>query len=147
MAGTSVQIHGWKAVAILLAFAGFFLYRFYAMQTTLDTGAVEALKPWIAGRAIQTALQETGDRPFEQLTQEEKMSLSSKLLASRRVEIESISAHGLGENAVVRVSVLVDGKPMPDGRTVRYYRMRYSPLTGWTFKQEVTAFSYWLEIF
>ncbi len=141
-----IQLKGWKAIVILLAFAGAWGYLHVRKQATLETEAVEAVKPWIVAACMRDALGNVKDRPLDQLTQEEIQTLNRKIKAASRVEIQSIKSRGLGEKVVVRAEVLVDGKPPRDGKTVRYYSMRYSTLLGWTYQQEVDAISYWLAL-
>ena len=138
-----VKIRGWAALAVLLGFGGFWLFFQWRMRTTLDSEAVAALKPLIAGRLMDQAFREYSGRSPEQLSPEEQEALGKRLQAARRVEIKSIKAHGLGEHIVVRVEVRVDGKPPADGKTVRYYVMYYSTVLGWTFLQEVGPLAYW----
>ena len=143
---TTFQRHGGKAVLTLLLFAGYWGFRQWSINSSLDTGAVQAIKPWIIGHLENAALRESQNKPFDQLSQQERAALSQKLIAANRVEIKSIQAHGLGDRTVVRVEVLVDGKPPPDSKTIHYYKMNYSTLLGWSYRQEVDAVSYWLAL-
>lgn len=142
-----IIVRGWKTLAILLALAGVWGYRQWSMRTSIDQAALEKLKPWIVAEFASKALSETaGGRPYEQLTTEERRALGEKVLAAGRAEVRVTGLHGLGTEAVVRVEVLIDGQPPPDGRTTRYYRLDHSLLLGWTFRQEVPRLSYWLEL-
>ncbi len=141
------RLRGWGALAVLLAFASVWGYRQWSMRTTIDGAALDKIKPWIVAEFASKALSETAGRPFEQLTTEERRSLSEKVLAAGRAEVKVTGLHGLGDEAVVRVEVSIDGQPPPDGRTTRYYRLNHSLLLGWTFRQEVPRLSYWLELF
>jgi len=141
-----LSVRGWKAAAVLAVLAAACGLHQWRLRATLATEAVEALKPWIAGRFMEAALHEVEGRPLAQLSPAERNALARRLLAARRIEVRSIQARGLGEDVVVRVEVFVDGRPPPDGQTVRYYRMSYSTLLGWTFRQEVGPLSYWLAL-
>lgn len=143
----TVRVHGWKAIAVLLVAAALGVFYQVRMRSTLSTEAVEKLRPFIVARVAGDALREMGGRSFEEMSPGERDALAARLPAADRVEIRSISAHGTGERVVVRAEVLVDGKPPPDGKTLRYYSMHYSTLMGWSFDQEVGALSYWLELF
>ncbi len=48
---------------------------------------------------------------------------------------------------MVRAEILVDGGTPPDGRSVRYFRMRHSMVTGWRMRYEAHAVSYYLKFF
>lgn len=133
-----VQVRGWKAVAILLAFAGFALYTRGNAMRSLDTAAVDAIRPWIVARYSSDAMQTSGGRTIEQMSPAEQKAYADRIVRASRVEIKSIQARGMGDNIICRVEVLVDGKPPPDGKSVRYIRMKYSNLTGWTYKNETS---------
>jgi hypothetical protein len=60
------------------------------------------------------------------------------------VEIVSISARGRGEKIIARAEIRVGGEEPPDGRPVRYFRMRHSMATGWTVRSETQSWSYYL---
>ena len=143
---TTFHVRGWKAVVILVAAGALWGYRQWSSRKTLDTEALEAIRPWIVAQYMSAALRETKNISLESLSQQEKEAYADKLLASGKVEIQSIKAHGLVDNTVVRVEFLVDGRPPPDGKSVRYYRMKYSMLLGWTYDREVDAVSYWLAL-
>ena len=142
----TVQVHGWKAVVILVMFGTVWGYRQWSSRKELDTEAINAIRPWIVAQYMSAALHETKNIPLETLSPQEREAMSEKLLASGKVEIKSIEAHGFTDNTIVRVEVLVDGQPPPDGKSVRYYRMKYSMLLGWTYDREVDAVSYWLAL-
>ena len=65
---------------------------------------------------------------------------ANEILAATRVTIPTIKAKGSRREPVVRIEILVDGKPPADGQGVRYYTMRFSSITGWTMGHKVTAF-------
>jgi len=142
-----IKVHGWAGIVILSAFAVLYVLWQCAMRATVDTEAVEALKPWIAGQFMNSALREAGGRPLKELSPQERKALGRKMMAAKKVEIRSIQARSAGENdIVVRVEALIDGMPPPDGKTIHYYRMHYSVLTGWSFDQEVGPLLYWLAL-
>lgn len=143
---TTIKLRGWKAVAVLLAFAGFVLFNRYASRRTLDSDAVEAIKPWIVSAYCRPALAKLEARPLDQLTPAERQALSDNLLRAQKVEIKSIAARGSGDSIICKVEVLVDGRVPPDGRTVRFYRMSYSHLLGWIYKQESNALMWHLTL-
>ena len=52
-----------------------------------------------------------------------------------------------GDDVIVKVEIQVDGGPPPDGGAVRYYRMRYRGLSGWTVARRTSVWSYRLKMF
>jgi len=54
-------------------------------------------------------------------------------LEAPKIEITDVGIRGglSKRGAIVRVEFTLDGKPPVGGDGVRYYRMRYSSLTGW----------------
>ena len=74
------------------------------------------------------------------------------ILAAQNVTFPSVSARGMwnasdGGEAIVKVEIEVDGGPPPDGEPVRYYRMRYRPLSGWSVGGKTSAWVYRLKLF
>jgi len=123
-----------------------FVFTQVKMRSTIGTEAIDALRPWIVARFMREALADLEGKSYAELTQEEVETLGDNLQAASRVDIRSIQAKGHGENVVVRVEVWVDGKPPRDGKTIRYYAMNYSAVSGWTFSSEVGPLSYWVEL-
>lgn len=142
----TLKVTGWKAAALLVAVLGLWLFARARAYRTLDTEAVDAIRPCLAAAYMWNALGEA-DRPFERMTAAEQKDFSDKVLAAGRVRIASIRARGSGDHIVCRVEVSGDGQPPPDGRTVRYYAMRYSALTGWTYEDETSPLLYYLTLF
>ena len=70
-----------------------------------------------------------------------------RALALDNIQFPEINGRGTPGDMVVRVRVLVDGSPPPDGRSVRYFRMEYSQLTKWRYVRETTGFAYYLNFF
>ncbi len=138
-----IKLTGWKAVAAL----GVFLVVAIAHQTfidrQLDEAALEKIRPFIQGEIITSAL---GGRDPSDLNKAELKKVGTAAMASNKVEFNNVTARGFGSDRILRVEITVDGKPPPDGRSVRYYRMEYSYLLGWVYHQEVTAFAYWTKL-
>jgi hypothetical protein len=57
-----------------------------------------------------------------------------------------MKARGTPDDLVVRVKIRVDGGRPPDGREVRYFRMRHSTITGWRMERETGALAYYLNL-
>ena len=44
MTNPEIKVKGWKAIPVVLAIVG---YKYYAMRSTLDTEATQAIKFWL----------------------------------------------------------------------------------------------------
>lgn len=139
----AITIKGKPAWIVILVILLLFGLRFWRMQATLGTEAVESLRPWLVAHYCGFSLHDGRYKPLEELTGEEYEELNERVMAALRVDIRSIKVRGFGGSVVVRAEILVDGKIPPDGKTVRYYRMNYSHLSGWIYEQEVGPWSYW----
>jgi hypothetical protein len=140
------RVTGWKAVIVLIAVAAFLGYRYNALRTTLATEAADELRFWLAAEYMAQGLPtleealERGDEAAAELQARE-------IVARDRIEFPQLSARGDPEDVVVRAEILVDGGTPPDGRSVRYFRMRHSMVTGWRMRYEAHAVSYYLKFF
>ncbi|UCF41770.1 MAG: hypothetical protein JSW43_05445 [Gemmatimonadota bacterium] len=146
MTAIKIRVTGWKALLMLLIAAGFVGYRYYAMQTTLETGAADELRFWLAAEYIAQglpALEEAVELGDPTAAEE----LARDIVARDRIEFTEMSARGAPEDLAVRVRIRVDGRVPPVGREVRYFRMRYSTVTGWRMRWETTKLGYYLELF
>ena len=77
------------------------------------------------------------------LSREELQQLADASQAGQRITINSIRVRGTVLEAVAEVNYLVDGKPPPDGRPVRYLLLRQSGLGDWRVDRGTTVKSYY----
>ena len=146
MTDIKLQLTGWKAlavIAVVLAFAG---YRYIAVRTTLEAGGADELRMWILADYVRQGLPglqqaiESGDM---QAAEEQ----AEQLVANERIRFTEMSARGSPDDLVVPVKIRVDSAQPPDGREVRYFRMRHSTVTGWRMQRETGALAYYLNFF
>ena len=139
----TITLRGWQAGAAALALLILVIAHQAFIGRKLDRQAIEGLKPHLKGRILSQALD---NRPWNKLSDAEKKEFSDLAVSMTNPEIDlnNVSARGFGSRRVVRVEVSLQGKPPPDGRTVRYFSMEYSLLFGWIYRQEVGPLSYWL---
>ena len=131
----------WIAVLILLVLFGL---QHGCMRATVAQGSVECIQPWVVADYGRLALRDVQGKLPDQLSKAEVDALADKVSAAQCVDVQFLKARGLGSNVVVKVKITVDGKTPPDGKDIRYYRVNYSYLFGWTYDQEVGPLSYWL---
>lgn len=139
-----IELKGWKAIAALAVIAAIVGGKFLLERKTLESDAVEVLKTELRGPYLSPAVVGVD---VGAMSRAEAEARGQELLGLNRVEFPSIEARGRGDDVVVRVEILVDGKAPPDGKEVRYYRMSHSAITGWRVRGETTALFYYLKLF
>jgi hypothetical protein len=138
MSTPTVTLTGWKAVAVLVLVAGFVGFRWMTARDALNTEGRDYLEEWIALELQRPILADT-TRALEER--------GEAVLAAANVQIRAMSGHGSLDDLVVKVE-LEPSADLPAGtELVRYYRMEYSSITGWTHRGDATALSYYLSIF
>lgn len=135
MAVKTVKISGIKAVLVLLVLGGMAAYRFINSRTTLDTQGRAALQMWVQDELIRPIVADTSRSLAEQ---------GAALAQATSVKVKSISVHGSLDNAVVRVELAPNPALPPGSPLVRYYRARYTMISGWTHRGSSTVLSYYL---
>lgn len=139
-----IELKGWKAIAALAVIAVVLVATFRAERSTLETEAADELKVWIRSEYLSSGM--VGMDP-SQMTEEELQAKGEELLGLSDVQFTSIGARGRGDDVVVKVEIRVDGEEPPDGKSLRYFKMSHSAVTGWRVRHETTALSYYLKLF
>ncbi len=124
-------------LGLLLALAAF---RYHTRAVTLDAAARDAVRSWVVGEYHPVPLVPRGLEPLLDSV------AATELLRQSGVEIQSMTARGWSDNAVVRVELSVHGGPPPDGRPVRYFRLLRLPSSGWRVVGESTALRYYTRL-
>lgn len=140
----TIKLTGWQTAGVLGLLLAFAVGHQVFIRRQLDAQAIETIKPFIAGAIVMDSVSEFAERDWGQLSEAEQQRLSDTAVAMRKLEVNLVSARGFGSDVVVKVDVTVDGQPPPDGKRERYFRLSYSYFMGWTMRQEVGAFSYWM---
>ena len=138
MSGKTVTLTGWKAVVVLVAVVGVAGFRIMTARAKLDTQGRAALELWVQSDLIRPILADT-TRSLEEK--------GAAALKASSVTIESLAVRGSLSNAVVRVELAPSPALPPGTKLTRYYRMRYSDLTGWTHRGDTTVLSWYLAAF
>jgi len=129
---------GWKAVLVLILLAGVAVFRITTARSRLDTQGRAALEAWVQGEMIRPLLADT-TRPLAER--------GAAIAEASSVTIRSLAARGPLDNAVVRVE-LGPNPALPAGTDlVRYYRMQYSEITGWTHRGRANVLNWYLAAF
>ncbi len=140
-----INLTGWKAVVAIALFLIFVWFRYQTIQSSAEVEAVEQIKMYLVAEYSQVAMNELAKYNIDE-DRDEYEEAAQNLVERTRVTFASVSAMGVSE-PVVRVEVLVNGEPPTVGEPVRYYRMNYSSITGWSVKWESSAFSYYTALF
>ncbi len=142
--GLNIRLTGGKALAVLVLIVGFLVWKFTIERTTLATEAAEAIKFDLRGQYLSRAFV---DFDPAELSDAEMQAAAEELMRLDDIAFTAMSARGRGDDVSVRVEIQVAGKDPPDGKSVRYYQMSHSLVTGWRVERETTALSYYLALF
>ena len=146
MNDVKINIKGWKVIPVIVVLLVIVGYKYYAMKETLDTDATQVIKTWILAEYVGKGIDNLKLQNPDAMSSEQAEQAAEQLLKLNRIDIKSIKARGKGDDIVVRVEITVDGKTPPDGKRIRYFRMRHSMITGWTMKRGATSLSYYLKL-
>lgn len=138
MSGRTMTLTGWKAVVVLVVVAAGVLFRVATARAKLDTQGRAALEMWVQQEMIRPILADTTRSLQEK---------GAAALQASSVKIQSLAVRGRLSNAVVRVELAPNPALPPGTDLVRYYRMRYSQLTGWTHRGSATVLNWYLSAF
>ncbi len=138
MSEITFKVTGFKAVLVLLAVLGFFGFRFLSARSSIETEAAQELKMWLQAEYTSRYL---ADNP------EPDEETAAEVLALTRIDFSEITGRGALDDMVVRVEIRVDGSAPQYGNEIRYFRMEYSVVTGWSYQHESTKLSYYLNFF
>ncbi|MBW1743447.1 MAG: hypothetical protein JRJ47_08470 [Deltaproteobacteria bacterium] len=146
MTNPQINVKGWKAIPVILVVLAIVGYKYYAMKSTLDTNATQVINFWLLAEYAGKALNDPKLTNFGAMPSAEADLAAEELLKLQKIDIKSIGARGKGDNIVVRVEIEVDGKAPPDGKSIRYFHMRHSTITGWSMKRDASWPSYYLKL-
>lgn len=138
MTRTTFTLRGWKAVAALVVIAAVVFLRVSTARARLDGEGREALRAWVVGEVQRGLMADTT------LTPEAR---GEALVQASTISIESLEARGPLDHTVVRVRLAPHPAYSPDAERVRYYRMQFSEITGWTYHGTANVVSWYLAAF
>jgi len=134
----TVTLTGWKALLALVIVAGVVVFRVSTARAKLDTQGRAALEAWVQGEMIRPLLADT-TRPLAER--------GAAIAEASSVRIRSLAVRGPLDDAVVKVE-LAPNAALPAGTDlVRYYRMQYSEITGWTHRGRANVLNWYLAAF
>jgi hypothetical protein len=141
------NLSGRRALAVIIIVIGFAVFRSVTQSEALESQGVDAVKSWLLAESMRAALPQ-----MEQAMQHPKahakfLEETAGKLQAERIEVVSVTRHGLGNKSVVRVESFFDGASPSGGMDVRYFRMRYAMVTGWTVVRETSRLDYLMALF
>jgi hypothetical protein len=141
----TVNLKGWKALAILAVIAGIYGLRMYSRLQTVDEAGRDVLTAWLLKE-----YQGQGPRDLMKRLQDYKAGLPVQPMTEIKpmnIEFVSLSAHGSHDSMIVKVQISVDGAPPPDGQPIRYFYVTYDGDRGWVVFAESDSYSYYRTLF
>lgn len=138
MTENTIRLNGWKAVLVLLIVAGVGGYRVTTARAKIDTQGRAALEQWVQMELIRPLLADTTRSLQEQ---------GAAIAQASSVTIRSLAVRGRLSDAVVRVELAPNPALPPGADLVRFYRMRYTTISGWTHRGSATRLAWYLAAF
>ena len=138
MSEKTVRLTGFKALLVLVVILGAVVFRVATARSKLDTQGRLALEAWVRGEVIRPILADTTRSMLER---------GAAVVQAAGVKIREIAVRGPLDGAVARVELEPNPAFPPDTELVRYYRVRYSEITGWTHAGRANVFAWYLAAF
>ena len=119
-------------------------------RTHLTTGDPVMKEPEIklqlVGEYLSPALKDAQSALAEG-HREELSSFAQTTLTAKDIEFSDISTHGYDDEVITRFTIRVRGQTPPDGKSVRYYKLRFQKIGGWRVVHESSAWPYYSKLF
>ncbi len=140
-----VKLQGPAAVVAVLVFGLFSLMGYASRSSSFEGQGKEVIISHLKAEYMRKALPQLSKvEDNSEAEDEEDSDQINEYLELNRVSLRSAEFRGSDDHFVARVDVRVNGKTPPDGREVRYFKMKHSHLLGWSVEAESSALSYWL---
>ncbi|HHE65655.1 MAG TPA: hypothetical protein ENL09_06495 [Bacteroidetes bacterium] len=135
----------WKPILFLIIIIVWGIYHYTATERPLGDDARQLVRAWISSEYLSKAMSGQ-EKSIKEMSDGELEEYGRTLLQLQNVEITSLKARGRGGDVIARAKFLVNGGTPPDSKSVRYFKMKYSPVTGWRMERETSAISYYRKI-
>ena len=135
-----IKLTGWPGLIAAVVVLAAYGLTFVVSRNALDDEALAHIRLQLQGEYTATLLPDVDPKDPDP-------KAVDRLLEVDEIQFASVSARGSGDKVIVRLEPRVNGRPPPDGRDVRCFRMSYSTLTGWRVRHESTAFRYYTTLF
>jgi hypothetical protein len=138
MSETTVTLRGRRAVAAMVLIVAVVGVRVVTARARLGAEGREVLRAWVVGEVQRNLIADTT------LGLQER---GEALVQASTIAIESLEARGPLDDTVVRVRLAPHPAYPLDADLVRYYRMRFSEITGWTYYGRTNVVGWYLALF
>ena len=138
MSEKTVTFTGWKALVVLVVVVGAVVFRVTTARTKLEPQGRLALEAWVKGEMIRPILADSTRSLLER---------GVAIAGASSVTIREIAVRGPLDGAVARIELAPNAAFPPGTDLVRYYRVRYSEITGWTHAGRANVLSWYLAAF
>ncbi|NCC51406.1 MAG: hypothetical protein EOM20_09345 [Spartobacteria bacterium] len=142
--GITFTIEGKPALIIIVLLLAFFVWRLLATSETVDPAVEKCIRNVLSAeyaRSLLPAIRQSVDNQDDEAIQEQVERLTTY---GKRITFRSLCSRDGGTRLIVRAEILVDGKPPPLGKPVRYFQINHFPLLGYTYDMEATVLDYYL---
>lgn len=140
--GWTITLTGGRAIGALALGVAVLIGRGVVLRGSLEDSGRQAIIAHLKGDYIRQAMAgvTVGTNPSADT------AVGRAALRADSITLASVALHGFGSTVVARVEPRVAGGPPPDGRTVRYIRLKHSLVTGWMVWTDSDAVMYWLTL-
>ena len=125
---------------LLAAFYGYSLWLQWDLPKQMPSIIGRQLKMELTSEAATAYLHVS--EPNSKPTAEESKAFDAAKTAIDQLQIDSLAKRGWGSRVIAKVKFHMDGVTLPDGQDTRYYRLRFSWLTGWRLPAQVQERQY-----
>ena len=142
-----IKLTGPKAIVAVIAVIGFLGFKFNMQTESLQTEGVEKIKTWLLFESARAVIPDMEKAVQDPTQNAEYLEQVVNDLQEENIEVVSVTRRGVEERIIARVEVKYKGETPPDGKNVRYLKMKYSMVTGWRVDRETSKWNYYLASF
>lgn len=142
-----IKLTGPKAIVAVLAVIGFLVFKFNVQTEALQTEGVDEIKKWLQLESVRAVLPDMEKAVEAPRQNAEYLEQVVNDLQEENIEVVSVTRRGVEERIIARVEVKYKGETPPDGKNIRYLKMKYSMVSGWRVERETSKWNYYLASF
>ncbi|MCK5528997.1 MAG: hypothetical protein KAI74_04895 [Kiritimatiellae bacterium] len=142
-----VELKGWKAVVVIIIVAVVVIFRYQSQTKELNTQGAKEVERWMFYDYARKALPAMQKAMADPKNNKEYLEKSAHNLTTAKFEVLSITRHGLGDEAVAKVTIKFKEGGSEKGTKTIYLKMTHSLVAGWRVTFETGKISYYLAAF
>ncbi|NIA12771.1 MAG: hypothetical protein GWP08_01730 [Nitrospiraceae bacterium] len=142
--GYAIKLAGKPAIAILIVIAAILTWRLVVTHDTVPDEVQDRLREVLGAEYAGVVLPDIEAGVAQR--DSAKVNEGAKRLKSvmENITFPSLKSRGGGDHYYVRAEILVNDRPPPKGKSVRYFQFSHSMLLGYVYSQEALAVEYYL---